>query len=103
MGIVYETFSGEAAGHAESLKSEASKQAFNSIRLIVSVGWIIYPVGYMIAYIIPGPAIRPHGEGPPYDILNIIYNFADLVNKGAFGLAVYNAAAGDKEGEPLLG
>jgi len=100
--IVYETFAGEAAGHASTLKSEASIKAFSYLRLIVSIGWIIYPVGYMIAYIIPGPTIRPNGEGPPYNILNIVYNFADLINKGAFGLAIWSAAAADKE-DALLG
>ena len=100
--IVYEVSAGEASKLAEGLKAESSRKAFSYVRTIVSIGWIIYPLGYMIAYVIPGPIIRPHHEGPPYNILNIVYNFADLVNKGAFGLAIWSAAAADKE-EPLLG
>merc|ERR1711871_1364047 len=95
--IVYETYSGEAASIAAGLKSQASKAAFNYLKLIVSFGWTIYPIGFAVAYIIPGPIIRPDGEGPPYDPLNVIYNLADLVNKGAFGLAVWSAAMADKE------
>ncbi len=100
--IVYDVTSGESAGLAAGMKSQAHRDAFNYVRLIVSIGWIIYPLGYAIAYIIPGPLIRPHHEGAPYDVLNIVYNLADLVNKGAFGLAVYSAASTDKEGA-LLG
>ena len=93
--IVYEVSAGEAASLAQGLKSDASKQAFSTVRQIVSIGWIIYPLGFAIAYIIPGPSIRPNREGPPFDILNVVYNLADLVNKGAFGLAVWSAAASD--------
>ena len=51
-----------------------------TIRLIVTVGWAIYPLGY-----IAGSS----------DILNITYNLADLINKTAFGLAIWAAAVSD--------
>ena len=98
--IVYEVSAGEAATLAAGLKSDASKQAFATVRSIVSIGWIIYPLGFAIAYIIPGPSIRPNNEGPPYDILNVIYNLADLVNKGGFGLAAADHTANPNP--PLL-
>merc|ERR1719310_1353776 len=85
--IVYEVTAGECAGLAANKKSQAHKDAFKAVRQIVSIGWIIYPLGFAIAYIIPGPIIRPNHEGAPYNILNIVYNLADLVNKGAFGMA----------------
>jgi len=100
--IVYETFAGEAAGHAAKLTKQASRDAFNYVRLIVAVGWTIYPLGFAIAYIIPGNIIRPDGEGPPYNPLNVLYNLADLINKGAFGLAIWSAAVSDTDDEPLL-
>jgi len=100
--IVYETFAGEAAMYASKLTSQASKDAFNYIRLIVAVGWTIYPLGFAIAYIIPGTLFRPHEEGPPYNPLNVLYNLADLVNKGAFGLAIWSAAVSDDR-QPLMG
>jgi bacteriorhodopsin len=95
--IVYDTTAGEGAKQAATLKSAASKQAFNTLKMIVSIGWTIYPLGFMIAYIIPGPIIRPHREGPPYDALNIVYNLADLVNKGGFGMCVWSAAMADRD------
>ena len=88
--------------YAAKLTSQASKDAFNYIRLIVAVGWTIYPLGFAIAYIIPGTLIRPHEEGPPYNPLNVLYNLADLVNKGAFGLAIWSAAVSDDR-QPLMG
>ena len=100
--IVYETFSGEAAEYAEKLQAQASRDAFSYIRLIVAVGWTIYPLGFAIAYIIPGDLIRPEEEGPPYNPLNVLYNLADLVNKGAFGLAIWSAAVSDTETEKAL-
>jgi bacteriorhodopsin len=105
--IVYETFSGEAANISLKLTKQASRDAFSYLRLIVSIGWTIYPIGFAIAYIIPGDTIRPHNEGPPFNWLNVIYNIADLINKGAFGLAIWSAAVSDNEDglneQPLMG
>jgi bacteriorhodopsin len=96
--IVYETFAGEASQYAEQLKSAASQSAFNTLRLIVTIGWCIYPIGYAQCWLLN------HGDprGPPYETLNVLYNIADLVNKGAFGLCVWSAANIEKEGA-LLG
>ena len=60
-------------------------------------------LGFAIAYIIPGNTIRPDGEGPPYNPLNVLYNLADLVNKGAFGLAIWSAAISNTGNDALLG
>jgi hypothetical protein len=35
------------------------------------------------------------GDGVDENTLNIVYNIADLVNKGAFGLAIWVAATSD--------
>jgi len=104
--IVYETFSGEAAGIASKLKDgSASKQAFTTLRVIVSLGWTIYPIGFALAYLCYFD--QPAGvlSGELMGVLNIVYNLADLVNKGAFGLCVWSAAIGDKSAgeQPLLG
>merc|ERR1711985_24664 len=94
--IVYETFSGEASKYAAKLTSAASKQAFGTLRLIVTIGWTIYPLGFAIAYLCffdqPAGVLSSLAMGA----LNIIYNLADLVNKGAFGLCVWSAAVGDR-------
>ena len=78
--IIYEIFFGEASQISAAQGTEASKTAFNALRLIVTVGWAIYPIGY-----IAEPAM---GAGA----LNIIYNLADFVNKIAFGVVIWVAA-----------
>lgn len=95
--IVYSTFAGTASQYAKGLTSNASKQAFGTLRLIVSVGWTIYPIGFAIAYLCYFD--QPAGDLSQLALgaLNITYNLADLINKGAFGLCVWSAAASDKE------
>jgi bacteriorhodopsin len=56
------------------------------LALIVTVGWAIYPIGYAVSYL---------GGGADAATLNQIYNFADFVNKIAFGMAIYVAARSD--------
>jgi bacteriorhodopsin len=85
--IIYEVFAGEAGKLNASSGNAAAQSAFGTIRLIVTVGWAIYPIGYWMA------------TGPGADIANanLIYNLADFVNKIAFGLAIYVAAVSDSE------
>ncbi|MEJ6523241.1 MAG: bacteriorhodopsin, partial [Opitutales bacterium] len=54
----------------------------------VTFGWAIYPIGDYMAYL-------GAGDGVDENTLNIVYNIADLVNKGAFGLAIWVAATSD--------
>jgi len=89
--IIYEVFSGEAAGLSEKIGSAASKKAFNTLRLIVTVGWSIYPLGYAMAYIIHGGGWAPNSYFEA-ECVNVVYNLADLVNKTAFGLCIWAAA-----------
>ena len=86
--IIYEIFAGEAAKLSEGSKNAGGQFAFNTLRLIVTVGWAIYPIGYFLGYL-SGP------ETNNYDTVNIIYNIADLVNKTAFGLAIWVGATMD--------
>jgi bacteriorhodopsin len=94
--ICYETFAGEASGCAAKMQNAASRQAFGTLRVIVSLGWSIYPIGFAIAYLCFFD--QPAGDlsGLAMAALNVTYNLADLVNKGAFGLAVWSAAIADK-------
>merc|ERR1719343_67427 len=94
--ILYEVFAGEASGLAARLTNESHKAAFNYIRMIVLVGWTIYPAGYAAAYLTTAAAHGPMGGGWDAQILNMSYNLADLVNKGLFGLCVWSAAISDK-------
>ena len=79
--IIWEIFGGEASKAANS--NEGIKTAFNALRIIVLVGWAIYPLGYVFGYMLGSV-----DEGS----LNIIYNLADFINKILFGLIIWNVA-----------
>ena len=85
--IIYEVFSGEAGKLNASSGNAAAQQAFSTIRLIVTVGWAIYPIGYYLGM----------GANPDMANANLIYNLADFLNKIAFGLAIYVAAVSDND------
>ena len=88
--ILYEIFSGEAASLSVSSKNPGGQFAFNTLRIIVTAGWAIYPIGYFLGYL---------AGGTDMDMVNIIYNVADLVNKTAFGLAIWAGARMDSAGD----
>jgi len=81
--ILYEIFSGEAGKAAAKSGNKALVTAFGAMRMIVTVGWAIYPLGYVFGYLT---------GGVDADSLNVIYNLADFVNKIAFGLVIWAAA-----------
>merc|ERR1712187_371482 len=83
--ILYEIFAGEAGGSAESCP-EAVMTSFNYMRMIVTVGWSIYPLGYLFGYLL-GAVDEVY--------LNVTYNIADFVNKIAFVLACWSCAKPD--------
>ena len=84
--ILYEIFSGEASKLSQASGNAGGQFAFNTLRIIVTAGWAIYPVGYFLGYL---------GGGTDAGTVNIIYNIADLVNKTAFGLAIWAGAKMD--------
>jgi bacteriorhodopsin len=85
--IIREIFTGEASQINASSGTAASQSAFGALRLIVTVGWAIYPLGYIYGYAGGGDVIA----------LNIIYNLADFVNKIAFGVVIWAAATSDSD------
>jgi len=93
--ILFEIFKGEAGGVSGDC-SAAVKDSFNYMRVIVTAGWSIYPLGYYYGYLLGSV-----DEG----LLNVVYNLADFVNKIAFVLACWSAAKSESEGkgEALLG
>ena len=81
--ILYEIFSGEAGRTAAKSGNKPFVTAFNALRMIVTVGWAIYPLGYIFGYLTGGVDANS---------LNVIYNLADFINKIAFGLIIWAAA-----------
>jgi bacteriorhodopsin len=83
--ILYEIFAGEA-GNVSASGQNVNKhvqQSFKTMRFIVSVGWCIYPLGYLFGYLLGSVS---------QEALNLIYNLADFVNKIAFCLAIWASA-----------
>jgi len=87
--ILNEIFAGESAQASEQ-SSAAVKQSFSNMRLIVSLGWAIYPAGYLFGQL--------NGSDDAAKFLNVTYNIADFVNKIAFVLACWSCAKTDSEG-----
>jgi len=87
--IIREVFVGEASEINASSGSAASQAAFSALRMIVTIGWAIYPLGYLYGY----------AGGGDVQALNIIYNLADFVNKIAFGVVIWAAATSDSESQ----
>jgi len=97
--ILFEIFVGEAGSvvGSDPKVNQYVREAFNTMRFIVTVGWSIYPLGYVFGYL----------TGAVDDsTLNLVYNLADFVNKIAFCLAIWasakNSTLSEKEGA-LLG
>ena len=89
--ILYEIFIGEASKINAQSAPPAVQSAISTMRLIVTIGWAIYPIGYFFGYLT--------GSGPEAsaNALNLIYNLADVLNKIAFGLIIWSVAVSESE------
>jgi bacteriorhodopsin len=89
--ILYEIFAGECGKINASSASPSVQSAFNTMRLIVTFGWAIYPIGYFFGYLTGG------SPADSMKALNIIYNLADVLNKIAFGLIIWAVATAETD------
>ena len=87
--ILYEIFVGEAGKLCDKFANKAIVKAFETMRMILTIGWAIYPLGYVFGYLT---------GGIDSNTLNVIYNFADFINKIAFGLVIWVAATDNTSG-----
>ena len=81
--ILYEIYSGEAGRVVTKIGNKPMVNAYVSMRMIVTVVWAIYPLGYVFGYIT---------NSIDDNLLNLIYNIADFINKIVFGLVIWVAA-----------
>src|SRR6056300_1185704 len=81
--VLYEIFAGEASRVAAEQAPPSVQSAFSTMRWIVTIGWAIYPIGYFMGYL--NGAVSDES-------LNVIYNVADVWNKIAFGVIIWNVA-----------
>lgn len=84
--ILGELYLGEASKINARSNNVAVQSTFNALRLIATIGWAIYPLGYFMEYL---------GGGVDPVSLNVIYNLADFLNKIAFGVLIHRAAVKD--------
>ena len=82
--VLYEIFSGETGKGAAKSGNKTFVTAFSTLRIIVTIGWCIYPLGYVF-----GPTLTDTVDS---NSLNVIYNLADFINKIVFGLIIWTAA-----------
>lgn len=89
--ILYEIFAGEASKINANQAPANVQSAFKTMRLIVTIGWAIYPLGYFFGYLT--------GASPADSMkaLNIVYNLADVLNKIAFGVIIWSVAVTESE------
>ena len=81
--ILYEIFTGEARKLCDKSTNDDLVTAFEKMRMIVTIGWAIYPLGYVFGYLT---------GGIDSNTLNVIYNLGDFINKIVFGLVIWVAA-----------
>lgn len=74
--ILYEVFYGEAAHIKQKTEDKSIKFAFDSLKYIISVGWAIYPIGYLLNT----------------SNMNLVYNLGDFINKILFALIIWYAS-----------
>ena len=87
--IVYEVFAGDIAKLASSSNSAALGRAMFLLKIFITLGWSIYPIGYMA---LPGNLLAPVLDPKSIDL---IYNLADAINKIGFGLVIYSVAVAE--------
>jgi bacteriorhodopsin len=87
--IVYEVFAGDVAKLASSSNSPALGRAMFLLKIFITLGWSIYPIGYMV---LPGNLLSTVLDIKSIDLF---YNLADAINKIGFGLVVYSVAVAE--------
>ncbi len=84
--IVYEVFAGDVARLTTQSNSPVLKNAMFLLKIFITLGWSIYPIGYMV---LPGNLLSG-----VFDVksIDLFYNIADAINKIGFGLVIYSVA-----------
>jgi sensory rhodopsin len=86
--VLGELYFGRLAEINAQSASDPIRLGFFWLRLILTIGWALYPLSYLIVRL---------GSGAEVAKLVVIYNLADLVNQIAFVLALLATAMNDSE------
>ena len=87
--IVYEVFAGDVAKLTSASNSAALSKAMFLMKIFITLGWSIYPIGYMV---LPGNLLAGMFT---VESIDLFYNIADAINKIGFGLVVYSVAVAE--------
>ncbi len=94
--IVYEVFFGDIAKLSKNSNSPALGRAMFLLKIFITLGWSIYPLGYMV---LPGNLLS---GAFAISSLDLFYNLADAVNKIGFGLVIYSVAISESNKLALI-
>lgn len=86
--VLGEFFFGRMSDINLDIGDEVTRRGYFWLRMIVTIGWAIYPIVFFIARFGGGV------EGPK---LAVVYNLADLVNQIGFGLTVLTVSVKHSE------
>jgi sensory rhodopsin len=65
-------------------------KATRALALFITVGWLIYPLGYILGAPIGSFGITLVSDpAAASQAMDIVYNIADAINKIGFGLVIY--------------
>jgi bacteriorhodopsin len=84
--VLGESYFGRLAEINAQSASDPVRLGFFWLRLIVTIGWALYPLTYLIVRL---------GNGADIAKLMVIYNLADLINQIAFVLTILATAIND--------
>lgn len=71
--IVYEIFFGELQKYKKKIKSKSIHFVYDTLKWIITIGWIIYPLGYLLNT----------------TNMNLVYNLGDFINKILYALIIW--------------
>ncbi len=86
---MYEVFAGDVAKLAKDSNSPALGRAMFLLKIFITLGWSIYPIGYMV--------LSGNLLSGVFDVssIDLFYNLADAINKIGFGLVIYSVAVAE--------
>jgi len=88
--IVYLVWFGEVSKLAQTAGTQVAK-ATKTLGWFVLVGWAIYPLGYILGTPQGLFGYQPVTDAKAaHEMMDIVYNIADEINKIGFGLVIYS-------------
>ena len=93
--IVGTPFTGAYGIDDSKIAEDAIRTTMGRLRRLILIGWIIYPVGYILG------AVEAGGEDGSA-LMMLVYNIADLVNKLAFVIIVLVGTRDTEEAKAMF-